>query len=203
MANFIKTVNFNYMRDNLLRDTARMAAVESVKFFKESFVKGGFTDTSLKSWSKGSGLFMSDGNGGLAAKRGSKTMYAQGTLMQSVKATEQSNSRVVVTSDTPYSAIHNDGGTITVTAQMKKWWWAQYYKFAKVEKAKTKSGGYSKSKKNAIIDKRAEFCKRMALMPVGAKIKIPQRQFMGESKQLMSELDSKLQTKIAEYWEKA
>jgi hypothetical protein len=43
----------------------------------------------------------------------------------------------------------------------------------------------------------------MALMKAGAKIKIPQRQFMGESQTLMNNLDRILQTKIAEYWEKA
>jgi hypothetical protein len=41
MANFIKTINFSYARDNLLRDVARTAGVESVKFFKESFRNGG------------------------------------------------------------------------------------------------------------------------------------------------------------------
>jgi hypothetical protein len=43
----------------------------------------------------------------------------------------------------------------------------------------------------------------MALMKVGSKIKIPQRQFMGESATLMNELEKQLQIKINEYWEKA
>ena len=33
-----------------MRDTARMAAIESVKFFKESFRNGGFTDNALVKW---------------------------------------------------------------------------------------------------------------------------------------------------------
>jgi hypothetical protein len=37
---------------------------------------------------------------------------------------------------------------------------------------------------------------RMALMKVGSKIKIPKRQFIGESKMLMNELDKQLQVKI-------
>jgi hypothetical protein len=52
MANIIKSINFGYAKDNLLRDIARMAAVESINFFKNSFVKGGFTDTSFKQWAK-------------------------------------------------------------------------------------------------------------------------------------------------------
>jgi len=115
MANVIKSINFGYAKDNLLRDTARMAAIESVKFFKDSFRNGGFTDTALVKWA--------DRKSPLGGK---KIMYGAGTLMQSIQKTEETAERVVVSSDTPYSAIQNDGGTVTVTAQMKKYWWAQY-----------------------------------------------------------------------------
>jgi phage gpG-like protein len=168
-----------------------MAAVESVKFFKNSFVKGGFTDTSFTEWA-----------GKQSPIGGKKIMYNTGALMQSIQKTEESTQRVVISSDTVYSEIHNDGGTITVTAQMKKYWWAQYIKFSGKTKT-TKGGKQSKSKDNQRTNAKAEFCKRMALMKIGSKIKIPQRQFMGESQTLMNELDLKLQTKIAEYWENA
>ena len=191
MANIIKSINFGYAKENLLRDTARMAAIESVNFFKNSFVKGGFTDTSFRQWA-----------GKQSPLGGKKLMYNTGTLMQSIQKTEENTQRVVVSSDTPYSAIHNDGGTVTVTAQMKKFWWWQYYKFAGKTKA-TRNGKRSNSAGNRKLNAKAEYCKRMALMKVGSKIKIPQRQFIGESQTLMNELDQKLQTKIAEYWEKS
>jgi phage gpG-like protein len=190
MADIIKSINFGYVRDNLLRDTARMAAVESVKFFKESFRNGGFTDASLQKWP--------DRKSPLGGK---KLMYGMGTLMQSIYKTEESDKRVVVTSDTEYSAIHNDGGTITVTVGMKKHWWKMYYKLSGGLK-KTKKGKVSGTKSNRRLSAKAEFCKRMALMKVGEKIKIPQRKFMGESLALMNKLDRELQTKIVEYWEK-
>jgi hypothetical protein len=41
----------------------------------------------------------------------------------------------------------------------------------------------------------------MALMKVGTKIRIPKRQFIGESQALMAKLDTELQAKIQEYWE--
>ena len=191
MANIIKSINFGYAKENLLRDTARMAAIESVKFFKESFRKGGFTDTAFKEWV-----------GKQSPLGGKKLMYNTGTLMQSIQKAEESTKRVVVSSDTPYSAIHNDGGTIVVTAKMKKWWWWQYY-ILSGQKKKTKRGKEATTKANRKLNAKAEYCKRMALMKVGSKIKIPQRQFIGESQTLMNELDQKLQTKIAEYWEKA
>lgn len=189
--NNIKAINFDYIKDNLLRDTARMAAAESVKFFKESFVNGGFTDGSLQKWP--------DGKSPLGGKR---TMYGTGTLMQSIRATEIAAKRVTVASDTAYSEIHNEGGTVTVTARMKKFWWAQYMKWAgKV--GITKTGRASGSQANRKTSAKAEFCRRMALMKVGSKIKIPRRQFLGESRTLMNRLDGELQVKIAEYWGKA
>jgi len=169
-----------------------MAAAESVKFFKSSFVKGGFTDTSFKQWA-----------GKQSPLGGKKLMYNTGALMQSIQKTEESTQRVVVSSDTAYSEIHNDGGTVTVTAQMKKFWWAQYYKFAGKPRTTTRRGRQSNSAGNRRLNAKAEYCKRMALMKVGSKIKIPQRQFIGESQTLMNELDQKLHTKIAEYWDKA
>ena len=191
MANVIKSINFGYAKENLLRDTARMAAIESVKFFKESFRNGGFTDTSLAKWA--------DRKSPIGGKR---IMYGTGTLMQSIHRTEETEKRVVVSSDTTYSEIHNEGGTVTVTAQMKKYWWAQYYKFAGKTK-KTASGKQANTASNRKLNAKAEYCKRMALMKTGSKIKIPQRQFIGESQTLMNELDRQLQTKIAEYWEKS
>ena len=192
MANIIKAINFGYAKENLLRDTARMAAIESVKFFKESFRNGGFTDTSLAKWQ--------DRKSPLGGK---KTMYGTGTLMQSIQKTEETTKRVVVSSDTPYSEIHNNGGAITVTAQMKKWWWWQYSIFAGKPRKTGKNGKQANTSSNRKLNVKAEYCKRMALMKVGSKIKIPQRRFMGESQTLMNELDQKLQAKIAEYWEKA
>ena len=189
MSNVIKAINFGYAKDGLLRDTARMAASESVKFFKDSFVNGGFTGTSLQKWPAGK-----------SPLGGKKLMYGTGTMMQSIRATEADAKRVTVVSDTAYSKIHNDGGTITVTARMKRFWWAQYMKLSgKVRK--NKNGTASRSKANRKASAKAEFCRRMALMKTGSKIKIPRRQFMSESWALMNRLDGELQVKIAKYRE--
>jgi phage gpG-like protein len=103
---------------------------------------------------------------------------------------------VVVESQLDYSAIHNEGGTITVTKQMKKYWWSQYYKFAKKTKT-TKSGNQSNSAANKKLNAKAQYCKNMALIKVGSKIKIPKRQFMGASKILMNSMEKQLQTIIS------
>ena len=82
-----------------------------------------------------------------------------GTLRRSIRS-KVSGSSLTFTSSTPYSAIHNEGGTVVtkVTPKMKKYFWAMF-----------KKTGLTKYK-------------YMALVKPGSKIKIPipQRQFLGE-----------------------
>lgn len=81
-------------------------------------------------------------------------LISSGKLRRSIRSQIIKNG-VRWTSSEVYAAIHNEGGTITVTEKMKKYFWAMY--------AKTKLPSW----------------KRMALMKVGKKIKIPKRQFIG------------------------
>ena len=119
MDNKYKIPDFSSMGKDLLKDASRYAGSESVKLFKESFVKEGFTDTSFIPWKKTTNP--------MAGKR---TMYKSGTLMQSIRKTEGTIRRIVVESKTDYSEIQNNGGTITVTPQMKKFFWAKFYEFS-------------------------------------------------------------------------
>lgn len=82
-------------------------------------------------------------------------LVKSGKLRRSIRSVISKNS-VKWTSSEVYAAIHNEGGTITVTERMKKYFWAMF--------KKTKLPSF----------------KRMALMKVGSKIKIPKRQFIGD-----------------------
>lgn len=174
MAGKNKVPEFMKMAKEIRKNASRYAASESVKFFKESFVKGGFTDASFQKWQQT--------NNPLAGKR---TMYNSGKLMRSIKKLSASMQRVVVVADSPYASIHNTGGHIVVTAQMKKFFWAKYYEFTGSVTV-NKRNAVSLNKKNVSLGKKAMFCRAMALKPVGSKIKIPQHKFMGESKALMT-----------------
>lgn len=176
--------DFSAMAKDLTANAQRYAGSESVKFFKDSFVKEGFTDSSFKAWPKTSNP--------MAGKR---TMYGKGILMQSVRKTEQNKQRIVVESDTDYSEIQNNGGVITVTAQMKRFFWAKYYELSGKVK-QTSTGKVSRSKSHVKSSAKAEFCRRMALMKVGTKIKIPQRQFMGNSQTMMNMFDTFYQGQV-------
>lgn len=176
--------DFLAMAKDLTANAQRYAGSKSVKFFKESFVKEGFTDSSFKAWPKTSNP--------MAGKR---TMYGKGILMQSVRKTEQNKQRIVVESGTDYSEIQNNGGTISVTPQMKRFFWAKYYELSGKVK-QTSTGKVSRSKSNVKSSAKAEFCRRMALMKVGTKIKIPQRQFMGNSQTMMNMFDTFYQGQV-------
>ncbi|MDR1172285.1 MAG: hypothetical protein LBL24_07525 [Bacteroidales bacterium] len=163
--------NFLQMGKQLKRIIRVRAAAESVKFFKDSFLKGGFTDGSLDPWPASRGPLT-----------GKRTLYKKGILMRSIHVSSNTDRRIVFTSDTDYSDIHNNGGKIIVTPAMKRYFWSQYYRWGG---GKTKGKGKKAVSGNA----RAEWCKRMALKKVGSVIVIPKRRFMGESKTLMAQLN--------------
>ena len=176
MSNPNKVPDFLQLANDLKKNASRYAAVESVKFFKDSFVKGGFTDNSFVPWSQSSNPMS-----------GKRVLYNKGILMQSIRTVESNTARIVVESNTAYSEIHNNGGEIVVTARMKKFFWAKYYEFSgKIRTTKIR-GKVANDKNNRSINAKAEFCKRIALMKVGSKIKIPKHQFMGNSQSMMSQ----------------
>lgn len=88
-------------------------------------------------------------------------MMRKGNLRNFINAKVEGN-QIVFTSSVPYADIHNNGGELTITDNMKKYFWAKHLE-AKKAKAHTE----------------AEQWKVMALKKVGSKITIPQRQFIG------------------------
>ena len=100
-----------------------------------------------------------------------------GKLRRSIRA-QVTNNSVSWSSSEQYAAIHNEGGTITVTAKMKRYFWAKFYELA--GKVRHKKDG-STSRSSMRLSKQAEFYRNLALMKVGSKIRIPQRQFLGDA----------------------
>lgn len=87
-------------------------------------------------------------------------MMRSGNLRSSIQARIEGE-KLVFSSSQPYASIHNEGGEITVTAKMKKYFWAKYLEAGKqgIE---------------------ADQWKAMALKKLGSKIKIEQRRFIGD-----------------------
>lgn len=178
MASSNNFPDFNGIAADILSRTPQMAATEAVKFFKDCFVKQGFTDRTFQRWAER-----------LSPLGGKRLLYGTGALMQSVRERGVSAKGVRVGTDAVYAALQNDGGTFAVTEAMKKYWWARYYEFAgKVRR--TGKGRVSQAKGNRAVGKKAAFCKAMALRKVGSQVKVPARPFIGHSDVLMNNLES-------------
>lgn len=87
-----------------------------------------------------------------------------GALRRSIK-TETTGHSVVFSSDLPYAAIHNEGGTITVTRKMKRYFWYLYRQL---------TDNYRRNPTEEAL-----FCKRMALKRARSRIVMPRRRFIG------------------------
>ena len=136
MADFLDS---EQLKRNILSDMR----VELTEEFDKNFERKAFF---TRSWKK-----RADPNA-----KGS-LLLVTGTLRRSIRSEVRGNG-VRFTSAVPYASIHNEGGKITVTAKMKRFFWYKY----KITKD--------------------EMWKRMALMTVGKVITMPQRQFIGDGK---------------------
>lgn len=97
--------------------------------------------------------------------------------------------KVLIFNDVQYAGVHNNGATITVTAKMKRYFWARHIQ-ARGGIKTLKSGKRSRSKKSMAMSREAEFWRNMAIKKVGSKIEIPKRKFFG--------IDPKLRQKISD-----
>lgn len=155
-----------------IKNTLRDLKVELTEEFDSNFTRKAFFDQPWKQTR-------------LQNNRGSLLMRS-GDLRRSIRAKVEGQS-IHFTSALPYASIHNEGGTIVVTAKMKKFFWAMYYK---------SSGAMGKGSKNRNerLSIEAQQWKNLALMKVGQKMKIEQRQFIGWhprlEKRIISIIDS-------------
>lgn len=119
-------------------------------------------------------------------------LVQSGTLRRSITADVTDRDSVLVQTTVPYARFHNEGGTITVTSRMKKYFWWKYITIvgSKRPKAGTattyserfqrkKNGELRNNRRNRELTEEAKFYKYMALKKTGSKITIPKRQFIG------------------------
>lgn len=104
-------------------------------------------------------------------------MLVTGQLRRSIRGTVGSN-YVEFSSNLPYAQIHNYGGRIIVTANMKKYFWARY------------------------MESKSDYWKAMALKKVGSAINMPRRQFLGPHPTIIKACQTIAEQDIKEYLEK-
>lgn len=128
--------------------------------------------------------------------RGS-VMARTGKLRRGLKS-KVNGTTINFSNSMPYASIQNKGGKIVVTAKMKRFFWAMFYKSSGAIK-KTKGGKTSKSQRNIRLTQEAQKWRALALMKVGKKMEIEQRQFLGEHPQIIRHIDAVVKFNVEEY----
>ena len=131
-------------------------------------------------------------------REGGSILKDSGRLRRSIKS-QISNDNITFYSSLPYAEIHNEGGMITVTARMKRYFWAKYME-ATGSFGRKKNGQLRQDKRNMRLSNEAEYWKFMALMKVGKVIKIPQRQFLGHSPEVEKTVRDVIENNLSEYF---
>jgi len=129
---------------------------------------------------------------------GGSILIDTGGLRKSIRS-KSTDSSITFYSDAPHAEIHNEGGEITVTAKMKRFFWAKYYA-ATGSFGRKKNGERRNDKRTIQLSAEAEFWKHLALMKVGSTIKIPRRQFLGHSPEVEQSVREIIEENLTEYF---
>lgn len=171
------------MRDEI----PRKAAVVAKNHFMHNFDESGFVDGGLRPWKKTRRQEAGDPRKPLTSNRNH--------LMNSIDVVGAPG-QVTVVNPVPYARIHNEGGTIhphpTITPKMRKMAWAKAYSIAGVNK-----GG----KLPKDLPEEARKWRALALTKkekLNIKIKMPRRQFIGDSKELRVKINQIIINKLKE-----
>ena len=149
---------------NLVNNIVEDVAVDLTQAFDRNFERKAFFDRAWKQTNH------PNSNGSL--------LLRSGRLRKSVKAV-QGNKSISWSSSLPYASIHNEGGIMIITQKMKSFFWAMYYKNAKAITFNVKKKAMANTQRNRKLTAEANKWKAMALLKVGTKIKVEQRQFIG------------------------
>ena len=165
--------------------------------FQDNFRKGGFVNGGLHPWAKAKRL--SPGGTDAASQYGT-LLSGRNHLFNSIKYIP-SDYRVKVANDVVYAPLHNWGGSVsvTVTERMRRFAWAKFYKASgKARKVATKQkNGRKGAAVGQTANPQASFWKNLALTKKKKlDIRIPQRQFLGESKELTEKINERIEKEI-------
>lgn len=155
---------------------------EAVKFFKGSFRRKGFIDKTRSKWEARK---TKDNTRTRKGRKSRSLMIKSGRLRRSIRVTEKTRTHVKIGTDVPYAKAHNEGEeikqVIDITRKMRKFFWARYY---------------------ATND---PMWKALALKkePIRRTIKMPQRQFMGDSEFLRRRFEKVMEHEVKQIFKKA
>ena len=163
-----------------ITDTINDVRVEAAEMFDKNFQREAFFN---EKWARRK--FNDDDTRNI--------LTGTGALRKSIISKVEGN-KIIFETTLPYASIHNEGGTITVTKGMKQHFWKMYIQVMGSQNKghqrfnsqlqRTKKGTLRNNKKNRTLTAAAQFYRAMALKPIGSKIVIPKRQFIGNHPEL-------------------
>lgn len=149
--------------NDLLKNILSELQVETLDEFDRNFVRKAFFD---RPWPA------------RRAPGGRGTLLAVTGRMRRSLRCSVGRSALSFFSDTAYFSLHNRGGTVPITAGMRKYFWAMYYKHMQgvsFNRKTKKPAGKRSEQKHSL----AEYYKSLALT-TQKKLTIPQRQVVGD-----------------------
>lgn len=184
--------------DDLMRRRMPVIAGRMAKdHYQNNFRLGGFVNGGLHAWAESKRL---SAGGSSAYSRYGTLLSGRNHLFSSINY-YPGEYRVRVANEVPYAPIHNWGGETspTVTDRMRRFAWAKFYEASGKEK---KAGTGKKKRQNGDVmpqpeNPQAQFWKRLALTKKSKlSVKVPQRQFIGESQELNDAIAERLNSEI-------
>jgi phage gpG-like protein len=143
---------------------------EAKNHFVAGFRIGGKkTDASRSGWKERGFSFRRN--------KGRAVLTQSGDLRRSIQVRRKALNRIIIgTEGIPYAEIHNEGGSITITPAMRRFFYAMMMETGKGAKGKT-------ARIDSQIAQEARFWRGM-YRHKGSKIKMPKREFIGKSRVL-------------------
>ena len=174
------------LKDDIEREVRdrlpRKVGIVAVNHFKQNFRDAGWRDDGLHPWK----TTQRQREGGPDAKYTPLTSRRD-HLMRSIQYSSQAG-QVTVTNPVPYAPIHNNGGTLnthpSVTKRMRRFAWAKVYALAGVKG----KGKLPKQLPATAAKWRALALTKKSKLSITARI--PQRQFMGDSRELKQKINT-------------
>ena len=166
----------------------RKAGVLAVNHTRQNFRDGGFRNGGLQPWKP---TRRQQSGSKKASDRYGPLLSSRKRLMGATYDVPMKG-KVIVRNTVEYAAIHNEGGTVSthprITPKLRKMAWARYFKAAGIRRG---TSSKTRKKKDASAPPEARMWKAIALSKksrLNVTAQIPQRRFLGQSK----ELDEKL-----------
>lgn len=132
-------------------------------------------------------------------QKGKRILTITGNMVDSIRIISTSGNSVTMGISqgdiAKYARMHQEGGTITVTPKMKKFFWAMYYQ-SSGKVTTTEKGAIRKTKSNLQLTGDAAFYHAMALKRAGSKITIPKREFMRFTPDVIKEIHDEFKYEI-------